>query len=62
VALGKTIRKLVTLRSLAYNILKAKLLVLKLEINALPFFETLGNNKDEEISLRSEFQPENFDF
>lgn len=55
---GKTVRKLVTLRSLAYNVLKVKLLILKLEINALPYFETLGSNHDEELRLRRrEFQP-----
>jgi hypothetical protein len=52
----------VNLRSLAYNMLKAKLLILKLEINELPFFETLVSNNDEEISFRrSESQPEFFD-
>jgi hypothetical protein len=52
VAVGKTVRKLVNLRSLAYDILKVKLLILKLEINALPCFEILGSNHDEELRLR----------
>jgi len=37
---GKSVRKLVTLRGLGYNILKVNLLILKLEIKALPCFET----------------------